>query len=211
MTSAADATLVGGSAAALYPAHRTSFDHDHVVGDLHDRFDAVLEALESDPEWVTNRVRPGKIILGQLGDIEAGVRQMLRTTPLEVREVTLQDGSVIRVPTQEETLRIKAYLAVKRNQTRDFLDIATSAHRYGHRHAARTLTEIDQYYTDPHKDGSPVADQIARQLADPQPKDSRTMARLSQYKGLKPRWHSWEAVTVVLGEVAHLMLQEGAG
>src|SRR5699024_5832144 len=74
MTSAADATLVGGSAAALYPAHRTSFDHDHVVGDLHDRFDAVLEALESDPEWVTNRVRPGKIILGQLGDIEAGVR-----------------------------------------------------------------------------------------------------------------------------------------
>src|SRR5687767_1362929 len=77
-----DAVLVGGSAAALYAGHRDSYDHDHVVADLRDRFDVVLEALESEGEWVTNRVRPGKIILGQLGDIEAGVRQMIRTRPM---------------------------------------------------------------------------------------------------------------------------------
>src|SRR5690625_7542822 len=65
-----DTTLVGGSAAALYAGHRTSFDHDHVLADLRERFDVVLEALEREEEWVTNRVRPGKVILGELGDIE---------------------------------------------------------------------------------------------------------------------------------------------
>jgi len=68
-----DAVLVGGSAAAFYAHHRRSFDHDHVLADLRDRFDAVLDALESD----TNRVTYGKIILGRLGDIEAGVRQLI--------------------------------------------------------------------------------------------------------------------------------------
>lgn len=46
----------------MYAGHRDSFDHDHVLTDLRDRFDLVLEALESEGDWVTNRVRPGKII-----------------------------------------------------------------------------------------------------------------------------------------------------
>lgn len=48
----------------------------------------MLEALESEGEWVTNRVRPGKIILDRLGEIEAGVRQMIRARPLVAREIT---------------------------------------------------------------------------------------------------------------------------
>ena len=55
-----DAVLVGGSAAALWASHRTSFDHDHVLQDLSDRFDAVLEAVEATDGWVTNRVAPGR-------------------------------------------------------------------------------------------------------------------------------------------------------
>jgi hypothetical protein len=101
-----DAVLVGGSAAALYAGHRDSYDHDHVLADLRERFDVVLEALESDGEWVTNRVVPGKVILGQLGDIEAGVRQMIRTRPLETTHVMLPSGRVLTVPTAEEALRI---------------------------------------------------------------------------------------------------------
>src|SRR6202167_6042878 len=62
-----DAVLVGGSASALYAGHRDSYDHDHVLRDLRERFDVVLEALESEGEWVTNRGVPGKIILGPLG------------------------------------------------------------------------------------------------------------------------------------------------
>ncbi|WP_300345245.1 hypothetical protein [Nesterenkonia sp.] len=200
-----DATRVGGTAAALYAGHRTSHDHDHVVGDLRDRYDIILEALESEPDWVTNRVTPGKVILGQIGDIEAGVRQLIRTVPLEVREVGLPSGSTVRVPTQEETLRIKAFLAVKRNQVRDYLDIAALSHRYGRGRAAQTLSEIDRYYTDPGQRGTPVADQVARQLADPRPKDSRSLQRLQNYKGLRPRWQKWENVTEVLTDVAGRM------
>lgn len=54
-----------------------------------------------------------------------------------------------------------------------------------------------------------MADQIARQLSDPQPKDSRTTKRLHQYKGLKPRWHSWQNVTYVLQQIAVRMVLEG--
>src|SRR6202453_4503987 len=126
-----DAVLVGGSAAALYAGHRDSYDHDHVLMDLRDRFEVVLEALESEGEGVTNRVVPGKVILGQLGDIEAGVRQMIRTRPLETTQVTLPSGRALTVPTAEETLRIKGFLIVRRNQTRDYLDVAALADRYG--------------------------------------------------------------------------------
>src|SRR5699024_249665 len=74
-----DAVLVGGTAAALYAGHRASFDHDHVLTDLRDRFDVVLDALEREGDWVTNRVTPGKIVLGRPGEVEAGVRQGSRT------------------------------------------------------------------------------------------------------------------------------------
>lgn len=200
-----DATLVGGSAAAMYANHRASYAHDHVIKDLRERFDAVLEALEADPEWITNRVTPGKIILGQLGDIEAGVRQMIRTVPLEVREVQLPSGNTVRVPTQQETLRIKAYLAVKRNQVRDYLDIAAMSHRYGRGKAARTLNAIDRYYTDPSKTGTPVADQIARQIAHVRPKDASTITQLDRYKGIQAPWTSWSYVQTVLSDVAARM------
>src|SRR5450755_4828765 len=87
-----DAVLVGGSAAALWANHRSSFDHDHVLEDLRARFDAVLDAIEATDGWVTNRVAPGKIILGELGGIESGVRQLIRSGPLEVTEVSLPSG-----------------------------------------------------------------------------------------------------------------------
>jgi hypothetical protein len=51
-----DAVLVGRSAAALWANHGFSYDHDHVLQDLSDRFDAVLEAIEATDGWVTNRV-----------------------------------------------------------------------------------------------------------------------------------------------------------
>ncbi|MEZ3162134.1 hypothetical protein AB1K54_16595 [Microbacterium sp. BWT-B31] len=199
-----DAVLVGGSAAAYYAGHRLSFDHDHVVADLHDRFDTVLEALEREGDFVLNRVVPGKLILGELGGIETGIRQLIRLRPLEVQSVRLQDDSSLTVPTPDEILRIKAYLVVKRNQVRDYLDVAALASRYGLEHAAGVLARIDDYYADPHQpaDARPVRDQVVRQLADPQPRDSRTTTRLAQYKGLRPRWHDWADVVDVCRDLA---------
>jgi hypothetical protein len=202
-----DAVLVGGSAAALYAGHRDSYDHDHVIADLRDRFDVVLEALESEGEWVTNRVVPGKVILGQLGDIEAGVRQMIRTRPLETTHVTLPSGRVLTVPTAEEALRIKGFLIVRRNQTRDYLDVAALADRYGLHEAAGVLAKIDDYYADQHGGGKGIAAQLIRQLGDPRPKDSSVTRQLGAYRNLAPRWTDWNEVRSVCRQLAAEMLE----
>jgi hypothetical protein len=201
-----DAVLVGGSAAALYAGHRDSYDHDHVLADLRDRFEVVLGALESEGEWVTNRVVPGKVILGQLGDIEAGVRQMIRTRPLEVTHVMLPSGRMLTVPTAEETLRIKGFLIVRRNQTRDYLDVAALADRYGLQ-AAAVLARIDEYYADQHSGGSGIAAQLARQLADPRPKDSSVTRQLGAYRNLARRWTDWDEVRSVCRQLAAEMIE----
>src|SRR6266851_5357926 len=203
-----DAVLVGGSAAALWASHRTSFDHDHVLADLGARFVTVLEAIEATDGWVTNRVTPGKVILGELGDIESGVRQLIRNRPLELTEVTLPSGHALRVPTPDETLRIKGYLVVRRNQVRDYLDVAALSDRYGISHSADVLGHIDAYYSDqrgPEPEG--VATQLARQLAAPRPADARTIQQLGQYKDLDVRWTDWGNVTEVCRSVAVEMVQ----
>lgn len=206
-----DAVLVGGSAAALYAGHRDSYDHDHVIADLRDRFDAVLEAIESEDSWVTNRVQPGKVILGRLGDIEAGVRQMIRTRPLDTTEVSLPSGRRLRVPTAEETLRIKAFLIVRRNQTRDYLDVVALADRYGIEPSARVLAQIDDYYVDQHGEGRGVAAQVARQLSDPRPADRSVTRQLSSYRNLDPRWTDWRRVRSACRALAAAMLDGEEG
>jgi hypothetical protein len=203
-----DAVLVGGSAATLYAAHRVSVDHDHVPVDLASRFDMVLDALEREQDWVTNRVTPGKIILGQLGGIDASIRQLIRRLPLEVQDVTLPNGATLRVPTAAETLRIKAFLIVKRNQVRDFVDVAALMDRYGEGPSAFELSQIDQYYADPESSSDAVASQLVRQLGNPQPKDRSLIDRLDIYRQLSPRWRGWRAVVEVCSGVAARMISE---
>jgi hypothetical protein len=202
------AVMVGGSAAILYADHRESQDHDHVVADLADRFEMVLEAVEEDEGWATNRVTPGKVILGNLDGIEAGVRQMLRRTPLEVSTISVPSGGEVTVPTIEETLRIKAFLVVRRNQTRDYLDLGALAEHMGIEHAAETLAGIDDYYADQRKDGDGVASQLVRQLADPQPADRAVIDQLSSYRRLRKQWSDWGAVREILGQVAARMVSQ---
>lgn len=202
-----DAVLVGGSAVSYYARHRMSTDHDHILSDLQGRFESVLDALESDGEWVLNRTTPGKIILGELGGIEAGVRQMIRTRPLEAQRVTLPSGKVITVPTVEEIARIKGYLVVKRNQMRDYLDLAALSHKFGPSRIGQTLRVIDDYYADDtHPEDHPVQSQLARQLADPLPKDRTRTRDLHLYKNLERRWHDWANVVADCQELAvHVM------
>jgi Nucleotidyl transferase AbiEii toxin, Type IV TA system len=200
------AVLVGGAAAILYADHRESRDHDHVLADLAERFEVVLEAVEGDEGWATNRVTPGKVILGSLDGIEAGVRQMIRRTPLEVTQVELPSGATVTVPTLEETLRIKAFLVVRRNQTRDYLDLAALAERLGLDRAADVLGQIDEYYGDQSYSEDGVASQLVRQLSAPRPADRSVTRQLRSYRRLRKRWSDWSAVTDVLGAVAARMV-----
>lgn len=206
-----DAVLVGGTAAAIHAHHRLSYDHDHVVADLRNRFDLVLDALEREGNWVTNRTTYGKIILGELGGIETGIRQLIRVRPLDVEIVELPGGVSLTVPTIEEILRIKAFLVVKRNQTRDYLDVAALGAAMTIARAGRVLTQIDGYYESQVATQSTVAQQVLIQLADPQPRDSRTTGRLRNYKGLAPRWQDWNEVRSVCREIAHAMGTSEAG
>lgn len=202
-----DAVLVGGSAAAVHAKHPLSTDHDHVLADLSLRFEAVLDAVEKDEGWATNRLTPGKIILGNLDGIETGIRQMIRKRPLEIEEVTLPSGSVLTVPTAPEALRVKAFLAVRRNQVRDYLDSAALADHLGIDNAAAVLAHIDDYYADQIGEGDGVATQVARQFADPRPADSKVIGQLRSYKNLDARWTDWGEVTGVLSDVATGMLE----
>jgi hypothetical protein len=189
-----DAVLVGGSAAIFYASHRRSTDHDHVLVDLRERFDVVLEALESQGGWITNRVVFNKIILGSLGGIKAGVRQLRRTRPLEVAEYTLPDGGTLRVPTPDETLRIKAYLIVTRNYDRDFTDVAALSAWMGRERAAETLVAIGDYYDDDLPDRVAMATQIAYQLAHPEPLPATKPGQGVALADIGPQWRDFDKV-----------------
>ncbi len=204
-----DAVLVGGTAAAFHAGHRASTDHDHVLADLQLRFDLVLEALEATDGWITNRLVANKIILGRLGDIEAGVRQLIRRKPLETADIMLSSGRTLRVPTLAETLRIKGYLLISRNQTRDYLEVVALADHMGIPNAATVLSEIDDYYGDQRSGGKGVASQLARQLAEPKPADERTTHELRHYKRLDPKWHDWHEVAATSKALAEAMLTSG--
>jgi hypothetical protein len=199
------AVLVGGTAAALHAHHRESADNDHVVADLAERFETILQNLEALGDWSIARARPGKIILGSLGGIETGVRQLRRSRPLETVQTTVA-GRPIVVPSADEILRVKAWLALTRNETRDYLDVAALADRIGIEHAAGVLAAIDDYYSDLNASREPVATQVLRQLADPQPRDIEVTRHLERYKGLQPRWQDWASVTAVLSSLAEAML-----
>jgi hypothetical protein len=204
-----DAVLVGGTAAAHHAAHRVSHDDDHVVANLRDRFDDILSALEETEGWVTARVKRPILILGRLDGVETGVRNLVRRRPLEVEEVAIGRRR-LRVPTLAEITRIKAWLCLIRNATRDYLDFAALADRLGDVAAAAVVAGIDEYYADQQgATGSRVATQVAKQLAEPLPGDLSEVD-LRSYRKLDRRWQDWGSVTEVCRRVAVRVLDRFA-
>ena len=193
-----DAVMVGGSAAVLHAGHRLSYDDDHVLIDLRDRFDEVLEALEATDGWVTSQVR--RPVLGSLEGVETGIRQLIRRRPLEVEQRHVPGGS-IRVPTLAETARIKAWMVLQRNATRDYLDLAALADRLGDG-ATSVLMTLDEYYADQlGPGGRRVSTQLAKQLAEPAPYDLSEVD-LRHYRRLLQRWQDWGEVVGVCRSLA---------
>lgn len=202
-----DAVLVGGTASAAHAGHRISFDHDHVL-DLQDRYEAVLEAVEATDGWATSvrASKPPMTIMGRLGGIEAGLRQLRRRVPLQIQVVELPGGHQVRIPTIEEALRVKAYLIVQRNQVRDYLDVAALADRIGVPEAAQVLNDIDSFYVDRSGEVESVVSTLVPRLARPTPRDRKTLGELPRYKGLVQRWQDWAETRRVCGDLAQAML-----
>lgn len=193
-----DAVLVGGTAAAMHVGHRFSRDADHVLTDLRPRFDQILAELESVAGWETARVNRPVQILGSLDGIETGIRQLIRSEPLETMEMECF-GQKVRLPTVAEMLRIKAALILKRNATRDYLDFVALSDRLGESAMASALGRFDEIYPQPN--GESALQQLQIQLASPLPYDLQE-TKLSEYKNLDPRWHHWAVIKELCGRYA---------
>ncbi len=198
-----DAILVGGTASAIHAGHRFSRDADHVLTDLRSRFDQVLTELESVAGWKTARVRRPVQILGSLDGIETGIRQLIRTEPLETTVLDYQ-GDKLTIPTRAEILRIKAVLILKRNATRDYLDFVALADRMGDEQLIAALERFDALY--PQDNGESPLQQLQVQLASPLPYDLEE-TELPEYKNLDPEWHDWENLKAACGRCAIVLFE----
>lgn len=178
---------VGGTAAAIYAGHRLSLDTDHLLMNLRQTFDVVLEALSDAPEWKTARLSRPVLILGSINDIEVGYRQARRSMPIETRTVSTPYGELV-IPTLDEMLGMKAYLAYSRNKVRDYLDFAALTECTSEEAVLGSLMKLDERYGELQTNS--VQLEVARTLASPQPEDFSDI-NLSHYKALAPQWHEW--------------------
>lgn len=193
-----DAVLVGGTAAAAYAHHRISIDHDHTLPNLRDRFDDILSELESVAGWKTARVRRPVLILGSLDGIETGIRQLIRSEPLETVEIET-NGIRLMLPSKAEMLRIKAVLILRRNATRDYLDFVALADMIGEAGVASALDRFDELYPQPN--GASALQQLASQLASPLPFDLDG-TNLAEYKHLVKKYQDWNRIRELCAHVA---------
>jgi hypothetical protein len=200
------AVLVGGTAAALHAGHRVSFDHDHVLKDLATHYEKAIAALESIAGWRTKRRIRGKLVLGEIEGIDAGLRNQRRSAPLETTSITMPGGQILKVPTIEEMLRIKAFLVVERNATRDYLDVAALSHHLGTVKSVRAIERMRQLYAEFAEEAGDIMISITVKLAAPDPYDL-TEVDLTEYKGIIPPWNDWRAVQKQCRSLAVAMLR----
>jgi hypothetical protein len=208
-----EAVLVGGSAAALHAGHRVSGDTDYTLPSLPERFDDLLRFLEQREDWTTARVRRPVLILDTFRNVETGLRKLRRSAPLDTIEIETPYGR-IRVPTPEEMIRVKAWLVLARNQTRDYLDLLAIAEKLGTERTLAALCDFDRYYADlyrpeANRDVSPLL-QLGRQLAQPSPEDRDWMA-LSAYKGLQSPWTEWSNVEAAAQRLSAAIVEKKLG
>jgi hypothetical protein len=199
------AILVGGTAAALHARHRYSLDHDHVVVNLAKNYDTAITALESIVGWRTRRRVRGKLVLGAAGGIQAGLRNQRRSAQLETIEIKAPGNLRLRLPTVEEMLRIKAFLTVERDATRDYLDVAALSHHLGLRKSAGALGRMNELYAEFAGVGGDMASSVVTRLSSPTPYDLDDVD-LTQYKGIVAPWNDWKAVREQCRQVALAMI-----
>lgn len=185
-----EAIVVGGTAAAIHAQHRTSYDADHCVAGLAPRFAEVKARIEARPEWTTARVIPRKVILGSWDGTQTGIRNLIRSVPLE-SEAYAGPWGVLQVMTAGEALRVTAWLALRRNATLDYLDVVALWDHLGDMHAAAAFNRFDSVYQGDTQESS--LKQVIVRLADPQPYD-RDSVDLASSTGIVAHWRCWDAV-----------------
>lgn len=130
--------------------------------------------------WGGRPVHPVTLWRGRLSvaidALETGARsrdqpQYERRSPVETTHVQLPTGDRLQVPTGAETLRLKGYLIMSRNSSRDFAEFADMVDTLEPETAAVVLAGMDRYYCCQPPRQQWVTSQLVRQLADPNPSD----------------------------------------
>jgi RND superfamily putative drug exporter len=94
-----------------------------------------------------------------------------RRSPVETTHVQLPTGDRLQIPTGAETLRLKGYLIMSRNSSRDYAEFAELVDTMEAETAALVLAGMDRYYCCESPRRQWIATQLVRRLADPHPTD----------------------------------------
>jgi RND superfamily putative drug exporter len=94
-----------------------------------------------------------------------------RRSPVETTHVQLPTGDRLQIPTGAETLRLKGYLIMCRNSSRDYVEFAELVDAMEAETAAVVLAGMDRYYCCQSSKRQWIATQLVRRLADPHPAD----------------------------------------
>ena len=97
--------------------------------------------------------------------------QFERRSPMETTHVQLPTGDRLQIPTGAETLRLKGYLIMSRNSSRDYAEFADLVDTMEAETAAVVLAGMDRYYSGQSPRRQWIATQLVRRLADPHPSD----------------------------------------
>jgi hypothetical protein len=135
--------------------------------------------------------------------VEVGFRQLKRRTPVETQTVQTPEGPLV-VPTLDELICMKAYLAYDRSATRDYLDFAALSECAPEQAVLGSLLKLDARYGE--LQSASVGLEVSKALCAAAPFDLEE-SELPNYKGLSPKWHHWETTRricqhfgVLLGE-----------
>jgi len=164
---------------------------DSVMQSLKQNFEEILRCLES--------LSP-VLILGNFQGIDIGIRQLIRKKPLETKEIY-----GIKIPTEAELLRIKAWLITTRNAVRDYVDFIALCDGMQKKQILDAMSTFDECY--PQYDAEKSSSQLIRLLSVAQPYDL-SGADLKIYKGIEKPYNSWEYVKERRAEVADMLFDK---
>ncbi|MGB9306900.1 MAG: MMPL family transporter [Mycobacterium sp.] len=160
------------------------------------RLSVALDALETN---ATENATNHEDDLAETGPVGPKYQ---RRSPVETTNVQLPTGDRLLVPTGAETLRLKGYLIMSRNSSRDFAEFADMVDTMEPETAAVVLAGMDRYYCCQPPKRQWMATQLVRRLADPHPSDLE-----DQYPEPDAE-ASWDEVRQRCLSVAVAMLEE---
>ena len=142
------AVLVGGTAAALHarsPRLLRSRSCPEGPGHTLRKSDCRPRSI---PGWRTKRRIRGKLVLGEVEGIDAGLRNQRRSAPLETTSIKLPGGRIPRYPRSRKCFGSRPSWVVERNATRDYLDVAALSHHLGTGKSVRAIEGMRQLYAE---------------------------------------------------------------